>query len=165
MSQGNDDVEVKTKNLGGRPTLYTEELGQRICDIVAASPHGLNKICREYDWMPEPQTIYNWRAKDDRFFEMYRKARVKQAEVLSEFCLDVADDSSQDVKIGKDGQEVYNNEFVNRSRLKIETRKWLACKLIPQTYGTHIEVSASDTADAICRAKELANRIKNDSKI
>jgi hypothetical protein len=58
-----------------------------------------------------------------------------QAEFMAEDILDIADDDSKDIKYDEDGNESCNAEFVARSRLRIDTRKWLASKLAPKIYG------------------------------
>jgi hypothetical protein len=37
--------------------------------------------------------------------------------------------------VNADGQVVINSQAVQRARLRIDTRKWLACKLAPKVYG------------------------------
>ena len=57
--------------------------------------------------------------------------------------LDIADDSTNDymMKQGEDGSEyeALNAEHIQRSRLRIETRKWLSSKLKPKKYGDKIQ--------------------------
>jgi hypothetical protein len=54
--------------------------------------------------------------------------------------LDIADDTSLDTRKGKDGDEQPNTEWITRSRLRVETRKWMAGKLRPKVYGDKIDV-------------------------
>ena len=65
---------------------------------------------------------------------------MRQADLLAEECLDISDDVSQDYIEGEDGNTKCNTEFVNRSRLRIDTRKWLASKLLPKQYGDQKQV-------------------------
>ncbi len=51
--------------------------------------------------------------------------------------LEVADDVSQDQLVDSQGKIILNHQAINRARLKIDTRKWLASKLVPKVYGTH----------------------------
>jgi hypothetical protein len=130
--------EEKSKPEGyvfGRPTKYTEELAERICILISTSTFGIKKLCSLHDWMPEPSTIHLWRLKNEYFSEQYTKAKKNQAELLAEETLDIADESDRDVTINALGNEVCNTEFVNRSRLRVDTRKWLTSKLLPKIYG------------------------------
>jgi hypothetical protein len=58
-----------------------------------------------------------------------------QADLLAEECLDISDDSRQDIRVTEDGKTMIDGEFVARSRLRVDTRKWLASKLLPRQYG------------------------------
>ncbi len=128
----------------GRPTDYTPELGKRICDVVSTHTFGLKRLCAMFDWMPAPTTIHQWRWQLEDFSNLYTKAKILQAELLAEDCLDIADETGNDITINKNGDEVCNSEFVNRSRLRVDTRKWLTAKLLPKIYGDMQKTSESD---------------------
>ena len=49
--------------------------------------------------------------------------------------LEISDDISQDQLIDEQGKIRFNPQSINRARLKIDTRKWLAAKLVPRVYG------------------------------
>lgn len=129
---------AKAKAKAGRPTDYTPELGSLICQRVATSTLGLNKICMADD-MPVKSTVNLWRYKYPEFSAQYAQAKLVQADLLAEECIDIADDDSNDIKVNFEGEEVANTEFIARSRLRIDTRKWLASKLLPKQYGPVVE--------------------------
>ena len=56
--------------------------------------------------------------------------------------LTIADDSSQDVVIRQlpDGttERVVNHEHINRSKLRIDSRKWILGKLLPSKFGDRV---------------------------
>jgi hypothetical protein len=124
---------------GGRPTDYTEELAQEICDKVASRGAGLATFCSENPHWPHRDTIYLWLRKYPTFSDNYAKAKKDQVNALADEILAISDDSSRDsiVKEDKDGNEyeVFNTEFAARSRLRVDTRKWIAAKLVPRLYG------------------------------
>jgi hypothetical protein len=39
-------------------------------------------------------------------------------------------------------KEVVNNEVVNRSKLRVDTRKWLMAKMKPKVYGDKVDVTS-----------------------
>lgn len=130
----------------GRPTDYNEEIANIICDRVATHACGLKKICKMYDDLPHPDTINLWRHKHPEFSVQYALAKLRQADLLAEECLDIADDDSKDKIIDETtGNEVCNTEFIARSRLRIDTRKWLASKLLPKQYGAMVDEKKSST--------------------
>jgi hypothetical protein len=67
------------------------------------------------------------------------RAREAQADTLADEILDIADESVNDFmeRFGRDGEVtlVENPETINRSKLRIEARKWYAGKLKPKKYG------------------------------
>lgn len=126
---------------GGRPTGYSDELGKLICERIATSTLGLKDLCRMYDDMPHRDTIYQWRYKHPQFADMYARAKLHQAELLAEEIIEISDDSSEDYTTDEFGNPAPNKELIARSRLRVDTRKWLAAKLIPRTYGERLQTT------------------------
>jgi hypothetical protein len=107
-----------------------------------------------------PSTIYLWRLKYPSFSEMYAQAKMIQADILAEECLSIADDDSQDTKINMlTGEEVCNTEFIARSRLRIDTRKWLAAKLLPKQYGRAAEEPEKTKSDGESILEKILDRL------
>jgi len=124
----------------GRPTLYTEELADKICERIATSDLGLAVIAEEFDLHRD--TIFKWIYRHPAFFDKYARAREAQQERMAEEILDIADDNSRDTKtILKNGTEIQveDTEWVNRSKLRVDTRKWLMSKLAPKKYGDKVQ--------------------------
>jgi len=125
----------KEKHPGGRPSSYTPEWGDLICQRVATHTIGLPTLCKMYDDMPAEDAIQRWRYSFEEFRVKYAQAKMFQADLLAEECLYISNDSSEDYKIDEEGNKFFNSEAVARARLKIDTRKWLASKLLPKQYG------------------------------
>lgn len=122
----------------GRPTDYTPELADNICARIAEG-QSLRRICRDDD-MPCTSTVFTWLRIHKSFLDQYEKAKTEQADALAEEMLDIADDGSNDwmEKFDKEGMSIgwtVNGEHVQRSRLRLDTRKWIASKLKPKKYG------------------------------
>lgn len=121
------------ENKGGRPTIYSAELAQVICESLMVGM-SLRKIC-ELDGMPAISTVMQWLASGkDGFMEQYAHARQVQAEYLLDELIDIADDSVDDYEI-VNGEERLNQEHIQRAKLRIDTRKWNIEKLAPKKYG------------------------------
>lgn len=110
----------------GRPSIYNEELAAIICDRLIHG-EGLRAICRD-DAMPAISTVIDWIKNKDDFSAQYAKARELQAELLLDEILEIADDSSQDTIDTANGK-IANTEFIARSRLRVDTRKWAMGKM------------------------------------
>jgi hypothetical protein len=144
---------VTDKKLG-RPTDYTPELAEQICDAIATNAMGLTRLSKKYDWFPDKDTIFQWRRKHKDFADRYAKAKQDQVEALVDEIIEISDDSSQDVLINDNGNVVANTEFIQRSRLRIDTRKWLASKLVPKLYGDRVQ-HAGDADQPIKHEHEM----------
>lgn len=147
----------------GRPSTYTLELATEICDTIAASSSGLKSLCRQHAHWPHPDTIYQWLRRHEEFADLYARAKKDQVRALVEEILEISDDSSQDTRENANGDEVCNSEWVARSRLRVDTRKWIAAKLVPRLYGDN--TLARELSDEIEEFKQLleAKKLK-DSK-
>lgn len=60
----------------------------------------------------------------------------------------ISDDSSKDTitKTARDGSEydAPDNEWIQRSRLMVDSRKWLASKICPKLYGEKVAVTGEE---------------------
>ncbi|MEY5061827.1 MAG: hypothetical protein RIS45_1748 [Planctomycetota bacterium] len=120
------------KKPGGRPTIFSEELADTICERLALG-ESLRAICRDDD-MPAMSAVFRWLAADQSFREQYAHAREAQADALADDILDIADTAEE------------TNEAVRKAQLRIESRKWIASKLKPKKYNDRVinEVTGAD---------------------
>ena len=131
---------------GGRPTDYTEQLGSEICARLAEG-ESMRKIAKD-DAMPSMVTLFTWLRVHDEFLKQYETAKEECADMYAEEIIEIADDSDKDYidvtdENGATGATRLNTEHVQRSRLRVDARKWVAAKLKPKKYGdkTQQEVS------------------------
>lgn len=98
----------------------------------------MRTICLD-DEFPEARTIYRWLRQHEEFRQQYAHAKQESAEAFAEDILDIADDGSNDWMEVRDKKGnisiVLDKEHVMRSRVRIDTRKWLMEKLKPKKYG------------------------------
>lgn len=130
----------------GAPGIYTPELGLEICEKIATSSKGLHRLCKDNQHFPNPKTIIQWLLEDKypEFSKQYARAREEQAEFMIEETLEIADDGSNDtitIKKGDTEIDIENKEWTNRSRLRVDTRKWIASKLKPKKYGDKLDIT------------------------
>lgn len=139
----------------GRPTKCKKAIVDAIL-LRMYQGESVNSICKDED-MPARSTVMLWAAEDrDGFSDKYQKAMSGRALYWADEILDIADDSSNDwmERRGREGDEPsfqQNSEAVNRSRLRVDTRKWLLSKLLP-VY--------SDKPPEVKETKEVVTRIE-----
>lgn len=139
-----------------RPSDYTPELADLICAEIIMG-FSLRTICKA-DSMPCVSTIMAWLRTRPEFLQQYEKAKEAQADSLAEEMLDIADDGSNDwmERHGKDGENIgyqVNGEHVQRSRLRVDTRKWIASKLKAKKYGDKVTNDHQHTFTQMGRVK------------
>lgn len=129
-----------------RPSKYTKKLAVKFCYIISTSSLGIKRICESHKDMPTEKTIHNWLNNNKEFLQLYTRAKEFQADFMIDETIDIADDGTNDTIIiqmpsGAE-REVENKEWTNRSKLRIETRKWIASKLKPKKYGDKLDVTS-----------------------
>jgi hypothetical protein len=137
-----------------RPSSFTQEMADAICERLVDGD-SLRAICRDPE-MPAISTVCRWLAHNEEFQKQYACAREAQADTLADEILDIADDSTGDT-INTENGEKPNNEWISRSRLRVDARKWLAGKMAPKKYGEKLiaEHTGKDGA-----AFEVVHRIQ-----
>lgn len=123
-------------------TEFSRELFDVICERIADG-ESLRSICADND-MPNKATVFRWLAADKALGDQYARARDAQADALFDEILDIADDGRNDwmARNGEDSEGyALNGEHVQRTRLRIDARKWMAGKLRPKVYGDKLDLT------------------------
>jgi hypothetical protein len=121
----------------GRPSDYSLEIA---CQIRARMGEGesLRSICRADD-MPALSTVFRWLTVDPEFREQYARAMDARATHLAEEIIEISDDSRGDAVKDPETDDIrMDAEFVARSRLRVDARKWMAARMSPRKYGDKI---------------------------
>ena len=130
----------------GRPTDYNQELATKICEEIALG-NSLRSVCRRDD-MPAMSTVFRWLGEEDKtqFKEQYARACEERTEAMAEDLLDISDDGTNDfmeIETEDGGVKVIENrENVQRSKLRVDTRKWLMSKMKPKKYGEKLDLTS-----------------------
>ena len=129
--------DVKT----GRPTVMTPEVMDEIC-LRTGKGESMRSLGRDPN-MPSKTTIQRALDKDSAFAGRYAVARELMYKGWAEEIIEISDDGTTDyiTKTGRNGHEyeAVDQEHIQRSRLRVDTRKWLLSKLLPNTYGDKVE--------------------------
>jgi hypothetical protein len=97
----------------------------------------LRSILRRED-MPSRYTFFEWLHNDEEKTNQYARACEVRAETIFEEILEIADESSNDT-IYTDKGEIPNGEWMARSRLRVDARKWMLGKMNPKKYGEKMQ--------------------------
>jgi hypothetical protein len=136
------------KKQTGRPSDFTQKTADAICTRLAAG-ESLRAICLS-DGMPDKSTVFRWLAINEPFRDQYARAREAQADFYAEEIIEISDDGTNDWMERRSEAEkgagiesgwVLNGEHVQRSRLRVDARKWFASKVAPKKYGDKIEAT------------------------
>lgn len=106
--------------------------------------------------MPAASTVFGWLAGSNEklrpFMEQYARAREMQADCLVDEILEISDDGTNDWMERRSEDEkgagvgtgwILNGEHVQRSRLRVDSRKWFASKVFPKKYGDKIQAEVT----------------------
>lgn len=112
--------DTKKKHAGGRPTKYTKELGEKICEIVSKTPKSLEITTEENEEFPHVATIYAWMHKHEEFHESMIRAQKKQCVAFENELINIACSDKDDFYFnGK--LTCVNSGKIQRDTLKINT--------------------------------------------
>lgn len=127
---------------------FTRKIADTILERLADG-ETLRAICRT-EGMPPESTVRNWAMDDvDGFAAQYARAREIGYHSMADELLDISDDGQNDwmMRNAEDNPSwEVNGEHMQRSRLRVDTRKWLLSKALPKVYGDKLDVSHSPIA-------------------
>jgi hypothetical protein len=129
----------------GREETFTQEIADKICDLIAGGMT-LTEACKS-PGMPSRRTVQRWCQRHPEFDSQYRRAQELLADALFDEIKAIADDGTGDFTIDAKGKQRVDWENVNRSKLRVETRKWLAAQLNPRKYGDKVLAAAQHPAE------------------
>jgi hypothetical protein len=138
------------------PREYSKRVADRICQRLMLG-ESIRDICNVRDpKYPTMPTFAKWLASNEEFRTAYAFARQVGAEVRIDEVFEIADNTSDDHFIDANtGLTKINNEAIARSRVRIDTRKWYAQKMLPNLYGDK-ETIKHDVTDGFMKMLQAA---------
>lgn len=117
---------------------FDQKIADEICERLAKG-QSLRKICgpERDDFIPGATTVFGWLDSIPAFAQQYARARELQAEHYADEMVEIAD--SPNATVGATGEPEIRDPA--RDRLRVDTRKWIASKLLPKKYGDKIDVN------------------------
>lgn len=151
----------------------TQEQFDRCCELTAMSSLSLSTICDTIGCKYGAMRYYI--DSSDEATAKYARAKEDQADFLAEQMIEIADDDSEDELYTKEVEDkktgeiklltVENKEFTNRSKLRVDTRKWIASKLKPKKYGDKIDITSNGLSVTREISISLPGKVTEGSKV
>ena len=147
-TQAAETPQEPQKKKTGRPSKYTPEIAQKMCEMLADGIP-LREICRQ-DGFPAWQTVYDWMYRDDALGDAgvglsraIARAREVGYEALAEECLRIADNPQWGQKqiMTDQGTSTTVEDMLGHRKLQIETRLKLLAKWNPKKYGERVALA------------------------
>ncbi len=94
-----------------------------------------------------PETFYRMLDDSETCTKQYARACKERADNIFEEMFEIADDGRNDYMtkvINGIEVEVINPEAIQRSRLRIDQRKWALSKMNPKKYGDKVDVTSGN---------------------
>ena len=128
----------KPKKKMGAPTKKTPKLIAEICAGLALGKSS-RAMCEELGI--SQFSLWKWLEEDKDFSERYARAKELGIDYMAEDMLQIADDGSNDYMESHDPDNPgydFRGEHVQRSRLRVDARKWYLSKIAPKKYGDKV---------------------------
>ena len=129
---------------------YTAQKAERICELITEG-HTLRQISAQEGI--DKSTILRWLRQQPEFRQAYSQAYELWAEMMASDLVDIASDGSNDFMDRETAagrvERVVDHEHVTRSRLRVDTIKWLMAHRLPKKYGDLVRHTGPQGDDAV----------------
>ena len=129
--------------------MFSQQVADAICARLAEG-QSLRKAAKAEG--VGVQTVLDWEAANEDFSGQYARARATGYKLLADEIIEISDDASGDTVETENGPKA-NPEFTARSRLRVDSRKWMLSKMLPKIYGDKLETTheVGDSIRAVVR--------------
>ncbi len=115
---------------------YDHAISVELCSRIAESSKSLASVCKDLGL--RVRDVYWWLESNEDFRHRYTRAKEDQADWLADEIVEIADETEHDTIVDQQGKKKPNMEWIARSRLRVDARKWVAAKLKPKKYADKI---------------------------
>jgi len=125
----------------------TDELFLEICERMVGG-QSVRTICKD-DHMPTISGFMKFLSTNPEKVDQYTRAMQMRADAMFEEILDIADDGTNDFMLRNADDPmsiVLNGEHIQRSRLRVDSRKWALGRMNPKKYGEKTFIGGVDDA-------------------
>ena len=117
----------------GRPSSYTPEVGDKICEELAEGGKSLVAICKELGL--RYATVMQWLSNDPEFADKYARARETGIDADFDNLVGLASNPPPKVKGFTDAG------WVSWQKNLVEAHKWTLSKRAPKKYGDKLDLN------------------------
>lgn len=125
----------------GRPSKYTKELGDNVCEGIA-NGWSIRSVCDKED-MPALTTVFKWIREIPEFTQQYAKATEERSEAHNESLLEMGDEA---IEKAQNVDPKASGAVVQAYKLKADNFKWSMSKMKPKKYGDKVDVTSAGEA-------------------
>jgi hypothetical protein len=102
----------------------------------------LKNILDDESSLIDRSTFYRWLNDNPERIELYKRATEIRADNIFDDMLELADDGSKDYYYDVNGNRQQSMVAVNRSRLQLDTRKWVLGRMNPKKYSEKLDITS-----------------------
>lgn len=129
--------------MGGRRAKYNTRIAKRICEQIALGAT-LKQALEKEPMGPAIPTFWRWLDEYPEFREMYERARVLQADLISDTIMTMAENVLRQPK------------FAAAYKVAVDILRWQAEIRNPARYGSKVTVEHKQTLDPKKMVQEIA---------
>ena len=143
-TQAAETAKEPEKKKTGRPSKYTPEIAQKMCEMLAEGVP-LREICRQ-EGFPEWRTVYDWMYRDDALGEagtglsaaIAHAREVGQDAIAEQIWMDM---NKEPERILSEGGGRIDSGYVQWQKAKAEIGLKLLAKWNPKRYGDRVQLA------------------------
>ncbi len=142
----------------GRPSKYTEELAQKICDLIREGKSE-RQICKMPN-MPTAMTLRRWKEGNPDFCAQSARAREESAEKFNDELLDLQDELNDQLQTRLSTGEDFPKGAVEAYKVLMQEKARQAAWRDDSRYGNRKTVKVDATEDAKGMAEVYAKMLE-----
>lgn len=128
--------------------MYSQAIADQVCELLA---DGLSLRKAVERAGTTHSVILGWVKDNKAFSDQYTRAREIGYQLLADEIIEISDDSRGDTWVDDDGNERTDTERVARSKLRMDSRKWMLSKMLPKMYGDKVVHQGDPDAPVVHR--------------
>ena len=118
-----------------------ESIFKEICRQISEDGMSLRSVLKPSD-MPDAVTFYKWLDDDAEKIKQYARACNARTDYFADEILGISDERNADAWVSDTGETKIDGMAIQRSKLMVDTRKWLMSKMNPKKYGDKVDITS-----------------------